>query len=152
MTLTVDRANLVELMDATFLHHSYRMGSKPRLGSSAGQWTRTDCSGYIRWLLHGCTKPAVKLPEGSVEQREWCEQHALKATSPSYKANGGLLDDILRIAFIRPTKRKAGHVWLVINGRTIESYGGHGPGRRPWDTKVLLKNVDGCYVLTGPLP
>jgi len=146
--LKIDRAKLGDLMERTFLHHAYRMGAKPPLGSRPEQWTKADCSGYLRWLLYGCTNPALKLPEGSVQQHLWCESHALKPTAPDYATNAGLMDDRLRIAFIEPKGQKAGHVWLVINGMTIESRSGKGPSRRLWDSPVLKNNVSACYVLT----
>jgi hypothetical protein len=71
---------------------------------------------------------------------------------PSYdEGNAGLEDGRLRIAFIATKPGHVGHVWLILNGKTIESWGGHGPGRRSWNVKALRERVTSCYVLTNPL-
>lgn len=156
MKLSVDRNKLIAMMNTAFAPgHGYRMGAKPKLGSDAATWKAADCSGYIRWLLYGCshlqTDPPklVVLPEGSWDQHEWFRS---KGFVPCAYAECGYMDNVLRIAFIPPTAKHPGHVWLVINQQTIESYGGHGPGRRPWDTRVLKAEVSACYVLTDRLP
>jgi hypothetical protein len=53
-------------------------------------------------------------------------------------------------------------VWLIFNGQTIESYGGHGPGRRSaisapqfWNQAMALlqeKEVIGRWKEIDPLP
>ena len=155
MKLIVDRNKLIALMNSTFEGHAYRMGAKPKLGSPPNSWKLSDCSGYARYILYGCAlipgKPPVpvELPAGSVQQREWLVAHGW---SPCEYAETEFADSVLRIAFIQPIPGRAGHVWLVINGRTIESYGGHGPGRRRWDTAVLKREVFRCYALTDKLP
>jgi cell wall-associated NlpC family hydrolase len=153
----VDRAELVRLMKLCFSFSGfvakvkYIFGAKPALGDIPGLgFFSSDCSGFVRWLIHGATHGQVKMPSGSWYQQAWVKKEGYKKTS--YLLHAGLHDNRLRIAFINPKNGIPGHVWLVINGQTIESYGGHGAGRRKWDTPVLLKNVDACYVLTEPMP
>lgn len=149
-TIPIDRQRLIKRMMAAFACVKYELGAKPRLGSLPGAgFTTADCSGFLRWLINAASYGKVKIPPGgSVIQRDWCIKQGFKRTSYD---NCALEDSRLRIAFINPGGGKIGHVWLVINGQTIESYGSHGAGRRPWDTSVLKKNVDYCFVLTEPL-
>jgi hypothetical protein len=137
-------------MKACFGVVKYRLGSKPKLGTMPGVYFKTsDCSGFVGWLLYGASHGKVTLRTGSWYQRKWCDDEGFKKVKYSEVAK--LKDSRLRIAFIRPESGKIGHVWLVINGQTIECYGGHGVGRRPWDTKVLMDNVSDCYVLTDKI-
>jgi hypothetical protein len=154
-TIEVDRSELVRLMKQCFsfvgfvTKIKYSLGAKPRMGAIPGLgFGKADCSGFVRWLVYGASHGKVSMPDGSWHQQRWCERMGFKRTS---YGTFGLNDDRLRIAFISPKKGKIGHVWLCINGMTIESYGGHGAGRRPWNTPVLLRNVDSCYVLTEPM-
>lgn len=127
----------------------YLLGGKLRMGSDPPSANVVDCSGYARWLIHGATHGKVLMPDGSWYQQEWCKAQGFKRTDYNHCA---LSDSRLRIAFINTKPGKVGHVWLVINGQTIESYGGHGAGRRPWDAPVLKNGVNACYVLTDVLP
>lgn len=149
-TIPINRARLIERMVAAFTCVKYRLGAKPRLGTLPGvSFTESDCSGFVRWLIYAASIGKVKMPTGSVLQREWCEENGFKRTD--YNLHARLEDSRLRVAFINPGGGKVGHVWLVINGQTIESYGGHGAGRRPWNDPVLVRNVDHCFVLTDRL-
>jgi hypothetical protein len=141
--MELNRQALIDTMEPTFEGHTYVMDAKPPLASSPGYWKAADCSGFVRWLLFGAFRLTV--PDGSVNIHEWCEQKALPVCK--YSEVGPLEDSILRICFIEPKDGEAGHVFLLVNENTIESYGGHGPGRRPWDTPILLKNVSACYEL-----
>jgi hypothetical protein len=61
-----------------------------------------------------------------------------------------LPDGFLRVAIHRPGGRggdATGHIWLVVDGHSVESYGGHGPGERPWNHAWFLEHVDDCFVL-----
>ena len=126
-TIKVDRSRLVDLMEACYGKH-YRFGAKVALDAAPSSFDECDCSGFVRWLLHGSTSDQLEVPDGSWNQHQWCRTNGFKATD--YSAVAGLKDSRLRIAFIEPRRGRAGHVWLIINGGTIESYGGHGPGRR----------------------
>ena len=147
-TITIQRPTLVHLIKCSVGRAKYRLGAKPKMEAIPGTpgFLVADCSGYVRWLLYNLGVRDV--PDGSWNQERWCITKKFKPTDYS---NAGLRDDRLRIAFISPKAGTPGHVVLVINAQTIESYGGVGTGRRPWNTPVLLKRVDACYVLTDPL-
>lgn len=146
--IPIDRARLIERMNAAFICVGYELGAKPRPGSLPGtDFKLSDCSGIVRWLLYAASYGKIKMPMGSWGQRKWCQEQGFK---PCPYSNCALLDSRLRIAFKDPDD-KHGHVWLCINGQTIECYYGHGAGRRPWNTKVLKNNGDFCFVLTDEL-
>ncbi len=154
-TIPVDRAELVRLMKLSFSFASravtyikYLLGGKLRMGSDPPSANAVDCSGYVRWLIYGATHGQTLMPDGSWYQQEWCKSQGFKRTDYGHCI---LHDSRLRIAFINPRAGKVGHVWVIINGQTIESYGGHGAGRRAWDTPALINNVSACYVLTDVL-
>lgn len=153
-TLEVDRSKLIELMRASgamglIRKIIYRLGAKARFGAKPGtDFKAIDCSGFVRWILNGCTDPPLQMPDGSWRQRVWCQNQGFKRVPYD---ECGRMDSRLRIAFIDPTSDEAGHAWLVVNGQTIESRGGRGPSRRLWDTPVL-KGARFCFVLTDPLP
>jgi cell wall-associated NlpC family hydrolase len=151
-TIPVDRAELVRLMKLCFSFRTYvstikyLLGAKPRMGAIPGAgFSKADCSGFVRWLIHGATHSEVTMPDGSWHQQQWAIKKRFRKVPYDHC---GLHDSRLRIAFIRAKRGKVGHVWLTINGMTIESCGGRGATRRPWDTPALLHNVDSCYVLT----
>lgn len=88
-----------------------------------------DCSGYLRWLIRRTA--GIVIPDGSYFQRQWLEDTGFK---DSTVASGMLTDGIVRCAYMRPLSQGGiGHIALVHNGRTIESSGKRGPGRRTWD-------------------
>ena len=147
-TIEIQRPALVHLIKCSVGRARYRLGAKPKMEAIPGTpgFLVADCSGYVRWLLYNLGVRDV--PDGSWNQERWCITKKFKPTDYS---NAGLRDDRLRIAFINAAAGKAGHIWLVINGQTIESCGGVGTTRRPWDTPVLKSKVAACYVLTDPL-
>lgn len=154
-TISVDREILVAcIKNSTDGHISYELGAKaPSLDCDSNAIDKIDCSGYVRWAVHRITEGIVTMPDGSWNQRVWCQNQDFNVCDYS---DCGNKDDILRIAFLDPTVKngkvvKAGHVWLVVNRSTIESRGGVGPSRRPWNNKTLFNNVDFCFELTKPL-
>ncbi len=110
-----------------------------------------DCSGWVRAAIAVATGGRLLLPDGSVNQHEWC---AAKGLKKSNQAALLLLDGLTRIAFLVPTPdHEIGHVFLCRNGRTLESWGGHGPGSR-WvithiSEGILQKCAGAVYVLAG---
>jgi len=147
MKIKVDRNLLIALINKTMDGHChYELGGKaPSLDADSLSIEGIDCSGYVRWLLHRIS--GITIPDGSWTQRKWCQDQGFK--SVKYGAgNAGQKDNILRIAFMDPIPGESGHVWLIINGQTIESFGGHGPGRRDWNEGILMRSVDYCFVLS----
>ncbi|BCM88825.1 hypothetical protein IAD21_00667 [Abditibacteriota bacterium] len=133
----------------------YRLGGKaPTLNAAPAQLdSGIDCSGEVRLLLHQATGGTLTLPDGSWNQRAWCETHLEEVpySQALHAGNGELF-----IAFITPGMRgvgRIGHVWLVLGqgqshlATTMESYGGHGIGSRPANTPVLLRQVHKCFRL-----
>lgn len=143
-TLHVNGEVLVErcqaLMDG---HVKYKLGAKAKpLTTNPSSIRSIDCSGFVQYVLyHACF---AHLRAGSWYQNQWFNE--MSFSSEDYSRAGPLEDNHLRIAYF-PKKRGmiAGHIWLLLNGWTLESYGGLGPGRRRWDVPRLAKNVQRCY-------
>lgn len=142
--LRFDADILRACLDNTVGLKKYRMAAKPPLGSDSSAWRYADCSGFIDWILSRACLDKLPLPlSGSANMWDWCKRVGLKET-----IQPGQMDGRIRIGFIPETSKHAGHVWGIHNGLTIESYSRHGAGRRPWDTKVLMREVGAVYVLT----
>lgn len=124
----------------------YKLGAKPGLHDEPGiDFKLSDCSGFVRWLLFKGTDGKTTLPDGSWIQETWCDNEGFNKNP--YASVADNKDDYLRVAFIKAYRGKVGHIWLIHNGKTIECYGGVGVGRRPWNTKTLLKEVSDCYTI-----
>jgi len=147
--IEVDREELVSFIKHTCDKMKYGLGDKIDLNTPYEKMPgdSIDCSGYVRLAIFKITNGKVKMKDGSANQNNWCAKQGFKKVPYDHAA---LMDDRIRIAFIRPPNKKR-HVWLIVNEWTVESCGGHGPTRREWDTKVLLHNVTDCYVLTDPM-
>ena len=136
----------------------YGLGAKaPAMAATPAQIARIDCSGYVRWLLWQASGGALKLPDGSQNQRDWCEKN-LREVGSYRDAAQYMTGKRLFIAFIRPGYNgcgPVGHVWLLLDGdpgmgvtaETVESYGGHGPGSRPWNARTLMREVYSVFEL-----
>lgn len=127
-----------------------------------------DCSGFVQFVLYRSTFSNLKLIGGSVNQRDYCKRNFRTAV---YAREGPLLDEYVRIGFrktipaveaveaaagrpaVAEVKKKVGHVWLVINGRTYESTskGGRGIGPKSFLWSVRKHACDYFYRL-GPAP
>jgi chitosanase len=112
---------------------TYGLGKKvPRLGAVPGRdFTKVDCSGFIRQALRLATTPPVAFPDGSVNQHDWVRAHGFAKSSVSAALHS---DGLVRIAFLRPqdTSSHIGHVVLIAGAKTLESHGGVGPDSRAW--------------------
>lgn len=143
-TIPISRAKLIEAIKACDGHVAYKLSAKPPLDSHPGDFKEADCSGFVRWLVFWTTNGEVKMPDGSQNQGAWAHKEGFKLTQ---FGNCGLHDGIVRMCVMKPDSSGHGHVWLVINGKTIESCGGKGVCRRKWET--LKKHNPDTYVLTG---
>ena len=124
----------------------YELGGKARdLRAIPPDYHAIDCSGWVRAAVAVATEGRVTMPDGSVVQNDWCVSRGLKRSD---FAGACLRDGLTRIGFIRAGGfHPVGHVYLVRNGRTLESFGGHGPGSRPVTTHVLSAETTDVYVL-----
>ena len=127
----------------------YLLGSKAGLFAQPAAIKTIDCSGLTRYLLYRCT--GVLWPDGSTNQLDFARKH-LRELDRYSDVEYAKDDDRLFIAFKVPNalqralnrrdgRARGRHVWLVHRGRTLESYGGHGVGRRHW--KAL--KADFCF-------
>lgn len=124
----------------------YELGAKADdLEAVPPDYTAIDCSGWVRAAVAVATEGQTILPDGSVVQNDWCAAQGLKRST---WAACRLQDGLTRIAFIRPNRfRTVGHVYLCRLGRTLESWGGHGPGSRSVTTHILSAETTDVYVL-----
>ncbi len=124
----------------------YELGAKADdLEAVPPDYTAIDCSGWVRAGVAVATDGRTILPDGSVVQNDWCAAQGLKRST---WAACRLQDGLTRIAFIRPNRfRTVGHVYLSRLGRTLESWGGHGPGSRSVTTHILSAETTDVYVL-----
>jgi len=118
-------------------------GKSPSLGCDSNEITGLDCSGLSRWMAYRATDGALTIPEGSENQHQWCIDHGLPKAD--YHGIGEHGAGRLFICFEDPTP--TGHVWFVdgTTKGTLESYGHHGPGSRPYDLDMFFRIVDACF-------
>lgn len=142
-TWGIDLAKLLDL-HARMDKVKYGLGDKANPKTAEPETIKSiDCSGYVRFVLYKASGGKVDCSPngGSWHQNEWCKA---KLTAITYEAaTAGASDGKLRIAFYKPAKG-VGHVWLILNGKTLESYGGHGVGRKAWDSRTSI--ADKAYV------
>lgn len=117
-------------------HVHYELGEKAESLSQDPATIRfLDCSGYARVQVFQCTDTHEKIPDGSWNQRDWCEKNLRQLKQYSdvqYAAND---PKRIFICFIKPTATTAGHVWFVYMGKTYECHGGkkgNGVDSRSW--------------------
>ena len=125
---------------------SYALGAKAKdLLAVPPDYREIDCSGWVRAAIAVATEGRLILPDGSTNQNDWCAANDLKRSA---FAACRLQDGLTRIGFIRPSAyHRIGHVYLVHNGRTLESWSGHGPGSRPILSHILSAETTDVYVL-----
>jgi hypothetical protein len=158
VSVPIDLNRFVNNKQAAYdVHIPYLMGGKdPKCGQGLIDYPRgIDCSGFARtllmWAAHGLLND---MPDGSWAEDPWFVSAGFKAGDyNAYMANAMNNDGFLRIAIHRPGGRggdPTGHVWILVNGHSVESYGGHGPGERPWNHQWFVDHVDHIFVV-GPL-
>jgi cell wall-associated NlpC family hydrolase len=112
---------------------TYGLGAKvPFHGAVPGvNFRKIDCSGFVREAIRLATNPLASFPDGSVVQHDWVRNKGFQRVTV---ADGGLNDNRVRIAFLRPqdVSSHIGHVVLLSGGHTFESHGGVGPDSRAW--------------------
>lgn len=132
--MQIDIARARQFLDACMTSHprvTYGLGAKvPFHGAVPGvDFKKIDCSGFVREAIRLATN--LPFPDGSVVQHDWIRNKGF-ARVPI--PDGGLNDNHVRIAFLRPQDAPShiGHVVLISGGRTLESHGGVGPDTRAW--------------------
>jgi hypothetical protein len=129
-------------------HVTYGLGAKvPFYGAIPGRdFTKVDCSGFVREAILEATEKAITFPDGSVVQHDWVKAHRYPSSSVS---GAQALDGKVRIAFLPPaaSPEDIGHVVLIYQGSTLESHGHHGPDSRPWNGQGWQAKTD-VYTLT----
>jgi len=161
----VDLTKLESLFSQLERHNvRYELGAKATtLDCDPCQIEALDCSGFVRYALHKATARALTLPDGSQNQRVWCELRAAAGQLQRVEryADCACLstDPKLFICFIKPHTNgcgKVGHVWLVShyddgNGGTLagtlESHGGAGINSRAWNSRTLVHEFHSAYSL-----
>lgn len=139
----------------------YGFGAKDRhLNIYPPQYVAIDCSGEVRAILDYATNGLITklgFPDGSAAQYEWFRDQGFRENP--YAQVAGLCDGHVRVAGHLPGGRggdSIGHIWLLCNhdvpgvaqvALTFESYGHHGPGRRPWNNDWFMDHVDWCFTL-----
>jgi cell wall-associated NlpC family hydrolase len=144
--ITVDRPKLVNAIEECVGHVQYVWGAKPNINLLPGQFHSSDCSGFVRWILHYVSNGTLTIPEGTWSEAQWFKAQGFKPTTFAMCANE---DDRLRLCVFTQKGGEPGHIWLVANGKTIECSGGKGVNRRAWDTLAAHKPT--TFVLTDPM-
>ena len=116
---------------------------------------RLDCSGFAQEAFYLAAN--LRLPEGSWQIRDYLALSAQKANHLVERVHRGDLYSkacqnrgAVLCCTIDPVQGvHSGQIWFVVDGWTCESYGGHGVGRRLWNTPVLVREVNWIFVLNA---
>jgi hypothetical protein len=112
---------------------TYRLGGKASDLANLDSIRSIDCSGFRDVCLYHLTGGSVDwgIGEYSSQYVEPWEMYGFKAVAPTDATN----DNGALYIFELPagaTSDGIGHTGFVRDSLTAESYGGHGPGSRPW--------------------
>lgn len=131
----------------------YGLGAKaPYLDIEPSKIKQIDCSGFTRYAIYKASDGKLTMPDGSQNQRVWCENKLKPANSYTDVLKAGQRS--LYVAFIKPWTngcQAVGHVWFVTrldgddNPDTMESHGGVGVDSRRWDYLTLKRQVYSCF-------
>ncbi len=158
LALPIDVRTLLDVVVALDDKVPYLLGGKPSsIKLTTDELLRErgragiDCSGFVRWLLFRASSGRVKIPDGSVNQRDRFRALAdVAGVAAVPYTDCGQRDGVLRVAgFTKSARVAVGHIWLVVDGQTAESHGRHGVNRRAWDTPSLLRLCTWCYPLAA---
>lgn len=149
-----DKINLFQLQKNVHLmmklNIKYDLGAKAKFTTPIEKIKFIDCSGFIRWNIYHATENHIQIPDGSWIQRDWLLKQSSIPGSVIHRVNDydtvNKDSDKLYIATMNPMGKKAGHIWFVNDGFTMESWGGSGPDERLWNTPILRREVDFVFV------
>lgn len=151
-TVSLDKLEEIFMeMDAAGVR--YGLGAKaPYLDIEPSKIKEIDCSGFTRYAIFKASGGKITIPDGSQNQREWCEKMLKPLNNYADVQNGGQRS--LYVAFIKPWTngcKGVGHVWFVTKldsdntPDTMESHGGMGINSRRWDYLTLKRQVYSCF-------
>lgn len=146
--ISISNLALTEFMNATLGGRiKYGLGAKASpLTINPSKIKKIDCSGYVQYLLYKVSSGSIRIKAGSWHQNEYFKTQRFEKID--YETEAARSDGILRLGyFYGGGGGGIGHIWFVLNGQTIESSGGKGPNRRAWNTAVLKRKVEQCYVI-----
>jgi len=101
-----------------------------------------DCSGFTRYAGK---KLGIDMPDGSVNQHDWAKEIGLKVCHPSDCSNK---DGRLRMFFLPPHGKQAGHTGFILNDHILESHGHKGVddqrlwSKTPWASSCEVFVID----------
>lgn len=158
-TLNVDPKKLLALLKSmTDLNYQYQLGGKvvpitAQAADVAPEHRAIDCSGFTRWTLWHALQatgfhPSPDIPDGSVNQHEWCINRGFKFSDAQACE---LSDGAVRWFFLNPQDGGGiGHTGFAYMGRTLESHGHHGPDYRPFNGQGWEGRVH-AFVIVPPV-
>jgi hypothetical protein len=128
-------------------HVTYELGDKvyQPLSVEPENVTSLDCSGFIKYVVQRTTFSHQSMPAGSHQQETWCRNRLVVC---DYATDAASQDGSVLIAFRDRTRTLIRHVWLVINGWTVECTrrsGRNGPTSFRWD--VRREEANDCFWL-----
>jgi len=140
---------LTSLMDG---HVTYELGDKvwAPLTTEPERVRSLDCSGFVKYIVQRSMLTHQSLPAGSHRQETWCRDRCMAC---DYATEAGNRDGSVLIAFRDRTPSLIRHVWLVINGRTVECTtrgGRNGPTSFNWTERSAQANA--CFWLGELFP
>lgn len=131
----------------------YGWGAKPGADLLPARIKSADCSGYVGYLLAHCALGGATglskavIGRGTSWFMDWCKAQGFKQ---SHTDSGKLKDNALRLGvYTVMPGTPTGHIVLIRNGMTIESYGSGGVGSRPWTGEGWQKKCT-MFVLIPP--
>ncbi len=129
--------------------HNYRYGFGEKFEdiSQVSQVAQpVDCSGYHRWLIYHASAATRVLPDGSINQRDYYRSRHFPRV-PYSVARADRTGSLYACGF-EPKAKRAGHIWFMRDGRTMESCGGVGVTSRSAATLVLRLRCTYCFKLS----
>lgn len=139
--------SVIPVLTAKMRDCKYELGAKaPSLEVQLADIKEIDCSGFVRIITYKAS--GTILPDGSFMQGRWFEENNFKVSDT---ASCKLHDGVLRLLWMTPHQGGGvGHIAFCLNAKTYESYGGHGPGSRPFTGASKFQRVSKVFVLAYP--
>lgn len=145
-TLPIDPQD-ISVLTAKMKGCKYKLGAKAKLDAQLADIKQIDCSGFARLMI--AKMCGVEIPDGTTHQHRYFSEGHFKPTSTDYCK---LSDGVLRVCVMTPAMNGQpwGHICFVLNGKTYESYGGHGVGSRPFTGSTKFQRIADKFVIAYP--